>query len=148
MPCWAWAESAFAALMALAAYRCARIFAIDISDDKLALARELGATDTMNSANVDAPRRCDARSQQTDFCVESGGSVATIELGFSLIRKGGGRLLFASHPPEGELIRLAPHDLISGKQIAGSSECIASQTAMFRASPKRCASAMYRWESY
>jgi len=37
-----------------------------------------------------------------------------------LIRKGGGKLLFASHPPEGEMIRLAPHDLISGKNIAGS----------------------------
>ena len=46
--------------------------------------------------------------------------MATIELGFSLIRKGGGKLLFASHPPEGEMIRLAPHELISGKQIAGS----------------------------
>jgi len=29
-------------------------------------------------------------------------------------------LLFASHPPDGEMIRLAPHELISGKQIAGS----------------------------
>jgi S-(hydroxymethyl)glutathione dehydrogenase / alcohol dehydrogenase len=36
------------------------------------------------------------------------------------IRKKGGQLLFASHPPEGEMIRLLPHDLISGKQIAGS----------------------------
>ncbi|HVK99912.1 MAG TPA: hypothetical protein VM553_08870, partial [Dongiaceae bacterium] len=55
-----------------------------------------------------------------DYCIEAGGRIATIEQGFALIRKGGGKLLFASHPPEGELIRLRPHDLISGKQIAGS----------------------------
>jgi S-(hydroxymethyl)glutathione dehydrogenase/alcohol dehydrogenase len=41
-------------------------------------------------------------------------------MGFSLIRKNGGSLLFASHPPEGEMIRLSPHELISGKKIAGS----------------------------
>ena len=55
-----------------------------------------------------------------DFCIESAGKTSTIELGFSLIRKNGGELLFASHPPEGEKIRLSPHELISGKSIAGS----------------------------
>ncbi|SVB70845.1 uncharacterized protein METZ01_LOCUS223699, partial [marine metagenome] len=50
----------------------------------------------------------------------SAGKISTIELGFSLIKKRGGKLLFASHPPEGEFISLHPHELISGKQIAGS----------------------------
>ena len=34
--------------------------------------------------------------------------------------RGGGRCVFASHPQSGERISLDPHDLISGKQIAGS----------------------------
>ena len=55
-----------------------------------------------------------------DYCIESAGRVSTIELGFSLIKSGGGKLLFASHPPEGESIKLIPHELIAGKQIAGS----------------------------
>ena len=55
-----------------------------------------------------------------DYCIESAGKISTIELGFSLIKKRGGKLLFASHPPEGESIALPPHELISGKQIAGS----------------------------
>lgn len=109
------------ALMALKGYNCKEIIAIDISSEKLSLAKELGATHTLQ---VDGKSIYDQVINLTkdgvDICVESAGSVETIELGFKLIRKGGGRLWFASHPPEGQMIRLAPHDLISGKQIFGT----------------------------
>ena len=109
------------AVIALKALGIKRIIAIDISEDKLALAEQLGATHTFNSKNEDFRQTVlGLTNGGADMCFESGGQVATIELGFSLIRKGGGKLLFASHPPEGEMIRLAPHELISGKQIAGS----------------------------
>ena len=55
-----------------------------------------------------------------DFCFESAGKISTIEFGYSLIKKNGGKLIFASHPPEGEKISLNPHDLISGKSISGT----------------------------
>jgi len=109
------------ALMALRAFECKQIIAIDLSDEKLALAKEFGATHVVNPTRDDV---IDAVLNRTgggvDFCIESAGTVLSIELGFSLIRKEGGKLLFASHPPEGESIKLAPHELISGKQIAGS----------------------------
>lgn len=109
------------ALMALKALGVKRIIAVDISEDKLILAKQLGATHTFNSTNEDFRQTVLGLTDGgADMCVESAGQVATIELGFSLIRKNGGKLLFASHPPEGEMIRLAPHELISGKQIAGS----------------------------
>ena len=109
------------AVMALKALGIRSIVAIDISDEKLGLARQLGATHTFNSLSEDFRQTVlDVTGGGADICVESGGQVTTIELGFSLIRKNGGKLLFASHPPEGEFIRLAPHELISGKQIAGS----------------------------
>lgn len=54
-----------------------------------------------------------------DLCLESGGSVSSIELGFKLLSKYG-ELVFASHPPEGETIKLNPHELLSGKKIRGS----------------------------
>ena len=109
------------ALVALIALGVRSIIAIDISEEKLSLARQLGATHTINSMSEDFQRIVlDLTGGGADICVESGGQVATIELGFSLIRKSGGKLLFASHPPEGEMIRLAPHELISGKKIAGS----------------------------
>jgi len=54
-----------------------------------------------------------------DLCLESGGSVSSIELGFNLLSKSG-ELIFASHPPDGEAIKLNPHELLSGKKIQGS----------------------------
>lgn len=109
------------ALMALKALEVQKIIAIDVSDEKLSLARTLGATHVINSQNEDCESALNnIVSQGVDFCIESAGSVSTIELGFKLIRQGGGQLLFASHPPEGNKIKLAPHELISGKKIAGS----------------------------
>lgn len=109
------------ALMALKALGVKLIIAADISDEKLELATQLGATHALNSCKEGFDLTvCQLTNGGADLCVECGGQVATIELGFSLIRKGGGKLLFASHPSEGEVIRLAPHELISGKQIAGS----------------------------
>ena len=132
------------ALMALKGFDCAQVIAIDISAEKLALAKELGATHTLQVgqttsqipdstlAGTDQPHP-QASGQnpiydqvmaltkaEVDICIESAGTVETIELGFSLIRKGSGRLWFASHPPEGEMIRLAPHELIIGKHIFGT----------------------------
>jgi S-(hydroxymethyl)glutathione dehydrogenase/alcohol dehydrogenase len=109
------------ALMALKALGVRSIIAIDISEEKLSLARRLGATHVFNSIHEGMEQRIfELAGGGVDICLESAGQVSTIELGFSLIRKNGGKLLFASHPPDGEMIRLAPHELISGKQIAGS----------------------------
>lgn len=109
------------ALMALRALGVKKIIAIDVSDEKLNLAKTLGVTHVINSRNEDCESALqNIVSQGVDFCVESAGTVFTIELGFKLIRQGGGQLLFASHPPEGDKIKLAPHELISGKKIAGS----------------------------
>lgn len=109
------------ALMALKALGIRTIIALDISEDKLVLAKQLGASHVFHSNNTECRQAVlDLTQGGAAFCIESGGQVATIEMGFSLIRKNGGKLLFASHPPEGDVIRLAPHELISGKQIAGS----------------------------
>lgn len=109
------------ALMALKALGVRLIIAIDVSDEKLTLAKKLGATYTFNSNNIGLKQAIfQLTGGGADICVESAGKVNTIELGFSLIKKTSGKLLFASHPPEGEMIRLSPHELISGKQISGS----------------------------
>ena len=98
-----------------------KIIAVDISEKKLELAKNLGATHTVNSLSSKFYRIVNELTDGgADICVESGGSVETIELGFSLIKKNGGKLLFASHPPDGEKIQILPHELISGKSISGS----------------------------
>jgi len=109
------------ALMALKALNVRTIIAVDISNEKLSLAKELGATHIFNSISPNIQQDIKKLTNGgADRCIESAGQVVTIELGFSLIRKNGGKLLFASHPPDGEMIKIAPHELISGKSILGS----------------------------
>lgn len=108
------------ALMALKAIGVRTIIGMDISDKKLGFAKTIGATYTF-SCNDDGVREViNLTRGGADICIESAGQISTIEIGFSLIRKNGGKLLFSSHPPEGQMIRLAPHELISGKKISGS----------------------------
>lgn len=109
------------ALMAVLALGVKQVIAIDVSEEKLRTVQQWGVPYCLYASDPDVVAAVHKLTQGgADFCIESAGQVATIEQGFAMIRKGGGKLLFASHPPEGETIRLAPHDLISGKQIAGS----------------------------
>jgi S-(hydroxymethyl)glutathione dehydrogenase / alcohol dehydrogenase len=109
------------ALMALKAQGIQNLIAADISEDKLEMAKKLDVKHCLNAADKNFPFLInEITNGGADYCIESAGRVSTIELGFSLIKSGGGKLLFASHPPEGETIRLIPHELIAGKQIAGS----------------------------
>jgi S-(hydroxymethyl)glutathione dehydrogenase/alcohol dehydrogenase len=109
------------ALIALNEIKPSTLIAIDVSDEKLALAASFGATHTINSQSQDVIAEIKKiLPENVDACIESGGKVETIELGFKVIRKNGGRLWFASHPPEGEVIKLNPFDLISGKKIFGT----------------------------
>ena len=108
------------ALLTAAALGGEKIIAVDISEEKLEFARSCGAHHALNPQDVNLLEFVqDMTDGGADFCVESAGSTDTIELGFSLIRDGGS-LLFASHPPDGQLINLPPHDLIRGKSISGS----------------------------
>lgn len=108
------------ALMALKYLKCKNVIAVDISDDKLELAKLFGANHIINSKMENTREKVlSILGDYSDACIESGGKTETIELGFSLIKKTG-KLIFASHPPEGEFINIAPHELISGKQIFGS----------------------------
>jgi len=109
------------ALMAFKASGLKKLIAVDISEKKLAMAKRLGATHLLNAMDENLLESINKiTTDGADYCIESAGKVATIELGFSLINKSSGTLLFASHPPNQETIRLNPHELISGKQIFGS----------------------------
>jgi len=109
------------ALLALKACGIKTLIAVDIDDKRLKIATEMGATHTLNSTQVDLLSWISQHLPNgLDACIEAAGQIKTIELGFNAIKPKGGRLIFASHPPEGEKISLHPHDLISGKSIAGS----------------------------
>lgn len=109
------------ALIAAQLYQPSRLIAVDIEDDKLALAKELGATDIINSKNVDPVEAIHALIPGgVDYSLEAGGLALTIEQAFNSVRDGGGQCIFASHPPEDQHIKLEPHAFHRGKNIRGS----------------------------
>lgn len=67
-----------------------RIVAIDVLEDKLALARQLGATDTFNAADADCIEQVrDATGGGLDYSFEMVGSVKAMELAYKITVRGG-----------------------------------------------------------
>ena len=108
-------------ILAAAVSGCNPIIAIDINEEKLALARNCGATHSIVGGNdAIAAVMNITDGQGTDYGIESAGLTATMEQGFATTRKYGGSFLIAGNPPHGNTIKIDPFDLIAGKQIAGS----------------------------
>jgi len=67
-----------------------RIVAIDVHEDKLALAETLGATDVVNAKREDAIAHVkDLTGGGVDFAFEMAGSVQAMELAYRITRRGG-----------------------------------------------------------
>lgn len=67
-----------------------QIVAIDLHDDKLKLARELGATDTVNGKDPDAIQKVkDLTGGGVHFALEMAGSIQAMELAYRITRRGG-----------------------------------------------------------
>jgi S-(hydroxymethyl)glutathione dehydrogenase/alcohol dehydrogenase len=110
------------ALAASKLYSFSKIIAVDINLDRLLLAKEFGATHTVNPIEEDPVsfiKDC-TDGKGVDYAVDAAGLVKTIEQSFDSVKTNGGLAVFASHPKYGEKISLDPFDLISGKQIIGS----------------------------
>jgi S-(hydroxymethyl)glutathione dehydrogenase/alcohol dehydrogenase len=110
------------ALMGLVSFDCEMVIAVDISEDRLRLAEEFGATHTINAVECDPVQaiRDLTDGRGADYTVEAAGRCDTIEKAFDAVRRGGGLCVFASHPSHGSRISLDPFEMICGKQIIGS----------------------------
>jgi L-iditol 2-dehydrogenase len=81
-------------LMTLQALRnagCARIVSVDLEDDRLALAKQLGADDTLNSRSEDIPAQIRewTGGLGADVVMEAVGADATVRMSIESVRKGG-----------------------------------------------------------
>lgn len=110
------------ALMATMLFECAKVIAVDVSADKLSLARSFGATHTIDATQTDPVSEIRALTGGlgVDYAAEASGQVSVIERAFESVRRGGGVCVFASHPEHGRRISIDPYELICGKQIRGS----------------------------
>jgi alcohol dehydrogenase len=79
-----------AALLGARAIDAATIIACDLSEEKLALARELGATHAVNALDPHAVEKIkDLTRGGVDFAFEMAGSVKAMELSYKVTRRGG-----------------------------------------------------------
>jgi alcohol dehydrogenase len=92
-----------AALMGAKVAGATRIIAVDLSDDKLALAADLGATDCLNGGDADALARLSERNEETDIALEMAGSIAALEIAFAITRRGGTTITGGLPPPTATL---------------------------------------------
>lgn len=113
----------FSALLAALAIKTKKIIVIDNSTHKLSLVKKINKkvyTINYNSGKVKEKVLNLTKQKGADACIECAGSTSTIELGFKLINKKNGKLIFASHPKNNKKIKINPHELIAGKKIEGS----------------------------
>ncbi len=110
------------ALMATMLYDCSLVIAVDVQEEKLRIAREIGATHTINSSTVDPVKEIFeiTKGLNVDYSVESAGFTSTIEQAFAAVKRNGGLCIFASHPQNNQKICIDPYELICGKQIKGT----------------------------
>jgi threonine dehydrogenase-like Zn-dependent dehydrogenase len=91
-----------ALVQALSQAGCGRLIAVDIADDKLALAAKCGATNTINSVTEDAPAAILRLTQGlgADLAFEAVGVPATVDLALRCLRKGGTATLVGNVTPK------------------------------------------------
>jgi L-iditol 2-dehydrogenase len=79
-----------------------RIIAVDLADNRLALARELGATDTLRSDLVDVPAEVAKLTggRGADAALEVVGLSATVNLAIASVRRGGHVVLVGNLAPK------------------------------------------------
>jgi alcohol dehydrogenase len=81
-----------------------QVVAIDLSDDKLGLARQLGASHTVNARDADAAEQVRALTGGgVDFAFEMAGSARAMELAFKITRRGGTTITAGLPPPTATL---------------------------------------------
>jgi len=88
------------ALLAAKMLGAERIVAVDPLDHKLALARQLGATDTFNASGPDCVNNMrDATGGGTEYAFEAVGNVEAMDLAYQMTRRGGTTVSVGlSHP--------------------------------------------------
>jgi alcohol dehydrogenase len=98
-----------------------QIVAIDLADDKLGLARQLGATHTVNARDPDA---ADQVKQVTgggvDFAFEMAGAQRAMELAFKITRRGG-TTITAGLPPPGAALPVPIVQLVAEERTVKGS---------------------------
>ena len=111
------------AVMAAVAIGCRRVIAVDVSEERLALAKKLGATDVVNSSNIDLADKLMALTggAGVNFIVDTTGLQHVMTAAFAALSVRG-RLGVVGVSPAGSRIDLDPWSILGGKSVEGNME--------------------------
>jgi L-iditol 2-dehydrogenase len=103
---------------------CHRLIAVDVDDDRLKLARKLGATDVINAKDEDAAARIIeiTGSRGAAASWEAVGTSATVQTAIKCVRKGGAVTLVGNVSPNVEI----PLQIVVSREIALYGSCASS----------------------
>jgi alcohol dehydrogenase len=109
------------ALLAAKVSGAARIVAVDLLDDKLALARQLGATDAVNAGAPDAAEQVrELSAGGVDIAFEMAGAVPALELAYRVTRRGGTTVTAGLAHPDARLAIPAVSLVAEERTLKGS----------------------------
>ncbi|MEZ5907934.1 MAG: zinc-dependent alcohol dehydrogenase family protein [Hyphomicrobiaceae bacterium] len=115
-------------LMGAAVAGAERIIAVDMSDEKLALARQLGATETYSAADADCIKSIvDATDGGVDYAFEMAGSVKAMDLAYKITVRGG-TTVSAGLPPVGGQFSVQHYAMVQDERTVKGSymgSCVA-----------------------
>lgn len=97
-----------------------RIIAVDLLDQKLAMAEDLGATHTINASHTDPLHAVrEITDNGVDYAFEAIGLPHVMEQAYGAIRTGGKAVVLGASGP-GDMMKIDPYELIAGKVLMGS----------------------------
>lgn len=98
------------------------IIAVDIREQKIKQALEIGATHVIDASCQDVLKTINefTQGQGVDFAIEAAGQKMTMETAFKSVKDKGGLCILAGNLPQGTNISIDPFNLIKGKRIAGT----------------------------
>jgi len=99
-----------------------RIFAVDLSDDRLELAQHYGATDVIRAGEDPVARILEETGGfGADYTFEATGNVAVMGLAVEAARMGWGLCTLLGVAGKGEKLEIVPRLLITGRRVQGGS---------------------------
>jgi alcohol dehydrogenase len=98
-----------------------KVIAIDLADDKLGLARQIGATHTFNARDPDVVEQVKAATGGgVDFAFEMAGAVRAMETAFKITKRGGTTITAGLPPPTAALALPLVQMVAEERSVKGS----------------------------
>ncbi len=109
------------AIAAAAVAGCVPIIAVDLTEEKLALARQLGATHTIHAKNQDPVAEIRKIAPGgIDFAIEATGIPAVMRQALACVRQQGGAAVVVGNARFGDKLEIDPRELNAGKRLLGT----------------------------